>query len=232
MLDFGLSPARRGPLLQRTGTTRQRHRQSAALWACCLSFAPSTLLSTAKSGMVQRWVTVSPVACDRKTGRFPPPIPSQATGLTRAVTCYLKTSRLKPYPKSLQLRRTRWWWRGTHRWRRRDDGRFRSALLGRARSGDTLRAHGFRRAALWSGVACDRIAIRRFRDSLEYSLDYLVDIHAFRVGIEVGEDPVSQNRIGQPADILRRNCKPSLQYRPGLSPQDHVLRGSRARPPS
>ena len=37
--------------------------------------------------LAQGWVTARPVAGDRKTGRFPPPMPSQATGLTRSVAC-------------------------------------------------------------------------------------------------------------------------------------------------
>src|SRR5258706_11983718 len=80
-----------------------------------------------------------------------------------------------------------------------------------------------------SGVAEGLLAMAaalqaRLRDGngLEQALDNVLGRDALRLGVEVRQDAVPQDRIGEPLDVLDRNVEPPVEQRPGLPPQDEI----------
>src|SRR3972149_10646148 len=66
------------------------------------------------------------------------------------------------------------------------------------------------------------------RNGLQEPINDLARADALRIGVEVREDAVAENRMGQAAYVLEAHVVPPLHQRPGLATQDKVLGGADA----
>ncbi len=75
-----------------------------------------------------------------------------------------------------------------------------------------------------------RFAIGRLVDRLKELVDDLIGVDTLGVGIEVGEDAMSQDGSNHGADIAGADGEPAMEDGPGLGGQHDVLRGARSAP--
>ena len=64
------------------------------------------------------------------------------------------------------------------------------------------------------------------RDEVDQLLDDVVALDAFGLGVEVGDDAVTQDRGGDLADVFGADVVAALEQRAGLAGEDQVLAGA------
>ena len=73
----------------------------------------------------------------------------------------------------------------------------------------------------WSGS----LARHGSRTSLEQAADQVVGADPLGPGLEVQDQPVPEDRMGDRPDVGEVDVEPAREDRPGLGPEDQVLRG-------
>src|SRR5688500_1124065 len=68
----------------------------------------------------------------------------------------------------------------------------------------------------------------RQRDHFEQALDDIVGGNAFGLSVEIGDDPVTQHRMRQRADVLETHVIAAAGQGPRLGAEHQVLRGADA----
>ena len=65
-------------------------------------------------------------------------------------------------------------------------------------------------------------------DLLEQRIDHVVGRHAVGLGVEVGDDAVAEDGLGDRADVVGGDVEAALEDGAGLGREDEVLAGARA----
>ncbi len=68
-------------------------------------------------------------------------------------------------------------------------------------------------------------ARRGYRHGLEKLIDQFSGGHTFGFGVEVGENPMPENRVGESSDVFEAHVVTPLRDRPSLPSQNEILGG-------